>query len=194
MNGESICNCQRCSERIAFPSEMTGRDIVCPQCGRETTLRQYQANQTKDDSNLPASERDQKTNMHGERVILFWTLGIIAVAVPMLLYIHNKNLQQERSRNLQELLNPNPSYREQIDAQIAHDQEHEDFLYWGATNGWPDWQYNFATNMLYQERPVSLATDENYLNSVTNIAVNWLQKSAEQGYQPAIELLKKIQN
>jgi DNA-directed RNA polymerase subunit RPC12/RpoP len=38
MSEESKCNCQRCFQSIAFPSEMAGQDVTCPHCGRETTL------------------------------------------------------------------------------------------------------------------------------------------------------------
>jgi DNA-directed RNA polymerase subunit RPC12/RpoP len=38
MSEESKCNCQRCGQSIAFPSEMAGQDVTCPHCGRESTL------------------------------------------------------------------------------------------------------------------------------------------------------------
>lgn len=183
MSIEAKCDCQRCGDHIAFPPEMDGQDITCPHCGRETTLCLPKTDKTNPDSNAPMPQGEQKPEMSGERMLLFGILGIVAVAVPLILFIHHQDVIQQRERNWQRDIDPKPTFVELQEAKIAAQKEHYEYLHWQATNGIPEGEYAYATNLL---------TDASNYPSLKTAAIDWLKKSADQGYQPAIDLLAKL--
>jgi hypothetical protein len=157
---------------------MAGQKITCPHCGRETTLLLPQVKKADLDSNLPVPRDESKKEMPDATMVLLGIVGLAVVFIPLALFIHHQSAQQQAARNLEEALNPRTSYREQIDAENAALEKHQDYIHWKATNGMADGEFEYATNLLSDKNPF-----------LTNEALKWLQKAADQGYQPAIEML-----
>lgn len=175
---EVKCDCQRCGQHIAFPLEMAGQDVTCPHCGRETTLLLPQVRKTGVDPNVPIPH-DERHEMPNGTKIWVGIIGVAVVVIPLLFFIYHQNEETQAERNYQELTNPfKESYSEKAKAEEAARREHHDYLWSEVTNGIASAQFEYATNLLSDHN--SYLTDE---------ALTWLQKAADQGYQPAIDLL-----
>jgi flagellar basal body-associated protein FliL len=97
--------------------------------------------------------------------------------------VANHTSRTERDANLRKLLDLTPSFRETVEAERAAKTEHENYVYWKATNGIAEGEFEYATNLLSDHLPI-----------LTNAAVEWLQKAAAQNYEPAIDALAKLQS
>lgn len=178
MSDEAKCNCQQCGERIAFPPEMAGKDVTCPHCGRETTLILPQVKKADSDPNALVPRDESKSETSDATKILFGIIGIAVIAIPLFFFIHHQNEVAQAERNSRDLTNLEPTFVEQAKAEQAAFQAQQENIHWKATNGFADGEFEYATNLL--------SDHDSYL---TNEALKWLQKAADQGYQPAIELL-----
>lgn len=178
MSEESKCDCQHCGEHIAFPSEAAGQDVACPHCGRETTLVLPQVRKFNPDSNALVPRDESKSEMPDATKVLLGIIGIAVITIPLFFFIHQQNKAAQAERNWQEAITPRTSYTEQAKAEQAVFQARQDNIHWKATNGFADGEFEYATNLL-----------SSHNSFLTNEALKWLQKAADQGYQPAIELL-----
>lgn len=112
---------------------------------------------------------------------------VVAVIIIIVLFlvgfsIYSQKEKEQAKRNLDILLNPKSTYVEIAETKREDANEHYEFLRWGATNGFPEYQFAYATNLLSSHLPI-----------LTNAAVEWLHKAAEQDYQPAKDLLLKLE-
>ena len=132
MSEEAKCDCQRCGQPIAFPQEMARQDVSCPHCGRETTLFLPQVSIENPGTTAPAKNDETKTEMPDTTKVLFLIIGFAAVLIPLAFFIHHQNVVAQRERNLQELLNPHASIRDQIDASRDAARLHQEHVDWLA--------------------------------------------------------------
>ena len=125
-------------------------------------------------------------------LILIAGIGLVAIAV-ILYSIHEQEDTQQQEMNLQKMLDPTPTYREKAEGEHIHQQQHEDFLLWGATNGVAEYQYEYGTNLLRgcQLRDVYNDWIKNggQMDILNKEGISWINKAAKQGYQPAIDTL-----
>ena len=180
MSVEAKCDCQHCGEHIAFPGEAAGQNVTCPHCGYETALFLPQVRKVNPVSNALVPRNESISVTQSATKILFVIIGIAVTTLSLLFFIHHQNEVTQSARNFKELTNPyrEPTFVEKAKAEQAAFQEHHDFIYWKASNGLADGEFDYATNLLSDHNPDS-----------TNDALKWLQKAADQGYQPAIEML-----
>jgi len=182
MSEESKCNCQHCGGHIAFPSEAAGQDVACPHCGGETTLVLPQVRKVNPDSNALVPRDELKSEMPDATKVLIGIIGIAIVAISLALIVHHQNEAAQAERNWKEAITPRTSYTEQVEEEQVAREKHQDYIHWEATNGIAEGEFVYATNLLSSQMP-----------TLTNTAIEWLQKAADQGYQPAIELLGENQ-
>jgi len=178
MSDESKCDCQHCGEHIAFPSEAAGQDVTCPHCGGETTLVLPKDRRDNPDSNPLVPRDESKSEMPDAQKALIGIIGIAVITIPLFFFIHQQNKAAQAERNWQEAITPRASYTEQVKDEQAAFLAQQENIHWKATNGFADGEFDYATNLL-----------SSHITELTNEALKWLQKAADQGYQPAIELL-----
>ncbi len=106
MSAEAKCNCQRCGEHIAFPVEMTGQEITCPHCGRETTLLSPQVRKANPDSNASVPRDESKSETPDATKVLFGIIGLVVIVIPLVLIAHQQSVQREAAKNLEDALTP----------------------------------------------------------------------------------------
>jgi len=171
-------SCQHCGQHIEFEVENAGETVPCPSCGQQTQLLLPKVKKAENDPYLPAPREESKSEMPDATKVLIGIIGLAVVVIPLVLIGHHQSVQQQAARNLEEALNPRTSYADQADADIAKAMAQQENIHWKATNGFADGEFEYATNLLSDHDPF-----------LTKEALKWLQKSADQGYQPAIELL-----
>lgn len=112
MSNEAKCNCQRCGEHIAFPIEITGQEIICPHCGRETTLLLPEVRKADSNSNASAPRGKPKSEMPNATMVLLGIIGLTVIIVPVALLLHHQAYVAECDRNFRELTNITPTFSE----------------------------------------------------------------------------------
>jgi hypothetical protein len=104
------------------------------------------------------------------------------VLVIFILFIGSQNRQEQAKRNLDAILHKRPSFVEKVEAEQEARRAHDDNIYWLATNGIAEGEFEYATNLL-----------SSHITILTNAAIEWLHKAAKQDYQPAKDLLLKLE-
>jgi Zn-dependent protease with chaperone function len=89
MSAESflISSCEQCTQHIEFPAEGVGMRVVCPHCGRETTLLVPTPPASENLEEITAAEL--KSALEGvvarSRISIFYQAGLVLVALLMIL-------------------------------------------------------------------------------------------------------------
>jgi 4-hydroxy-3-methylbut-2-en-1-yl diphosphate synthase IspG/GcpE len=112
---DAKCDCQRCGNPIAFPVEMDGNEVECPHCNRTTTL------------NISVPKSSNKKETSEENKLAFILLPIFIIGCVIFFIIKAQQQKEQGERNLEEMLNPVPTAREQMERAIEATQIDEDF-------------------------------------------------------------------
>ena len=83
MSDDAKCNCQRCGQSIAFPTEIQGQDVACPHCGRETTLLIPQTLVRKATPDYPNPSPNMQTGEKSVAVSTIVCSYLLCVLIPI---------------------------------------------------------------------------------------------------------------
>lgn len=85
MSDEVKCSCQRCGEHIAFPVLMAGQNVICPHCGKETTLTPPMVRKGAP-TVVTEKPTDKKTEQPLATKIMMLIIAIAGMIIAILIY------------------------------------------------------------------------------------------------------------